>query len=314
MKKTLLSLFAGVLIAGSASAQCVPDPAYANATGNFFPDSAEFIDNNTAMAGIAYEAVIDIKTISDTAVANPINPSQTIDAVIDGFRVYSIEWPEGEPVGFGFIGGGPTFEIADPNTNYNANSDSTWWNNYGVQNDASTVTPVQGCLTISADAAAVAAAAPAQSDPELYIDYPVIVNVDARIVKTTPDVSFLLANGSWLSESGGLVDPLPVEGYVIRVFKSTGVTEMLNSNIFDVAQSYPNPAGNEAIISFTNPRIEEVEFNVFNMLGALVHSETVLSERGVNNIELNTGRMSSGLYVYTVSNGTKTYTKKLTVK
>lgn len=310
MKKTLLSLFAGVLIAGSASAQCVPDPQYANASGFFFPDSADFIDNNQAMAGVAYAAVIDVKTIADTAVANPINPSQTIDAVIDGFRVYSIEWPEGEPVGFGFVGGGSTFEIADPNTNYNANSDSTWWNNYGTPNDASTVTPVQGCVTVTADAAAVSAAAPVTG----FTDYPVILYVDARIVKTTPDVSFLLANGSWLSESGGLVDPLPIEGYVIRVQAANGVTEMLNSNIFDVAQSYPNPAGNEAIISFTNPRIEEVEFNVFNMLGALVHSETVLSERGVNNIELNTGRMSSGLYVYTVSNGTKTYTKKLTVK
>ena len=308
MKKTLLSIFAVALVAGSASAQCVPDPAYANASGNFFPDSATFIAENAAMAGVDYEAVIDIKTITDTAVsAGPISA----DAYIDAFKVHAVS---GAPAGFSFTGGGTTYEAADPRPDFGQTSvDSTWWNVYGTANDPTTLSPVQGCLTITASAADVAAAAPTNGD--LFTDYPVTVFVDARVANATT-ASFLVADGTWLSDlaASGLAEPLPVTDYVLRVQAANGVAEMLNPNVFDVAQSYPNPAGEEAIISFTNPGIEEVDFKVFNMLGALVHNQTVLSERGVNNIELNTGRMSSGLYIYTLSNGTKTFTKKMTVK
>lgn len=312
MKKVLLFLAMGTFAAGSASAQCSFDSQYDNASGNFFPDSTAFITNNTAEAGMAYEAVISMKTISDTLVANPVNPTQFIEAVIDGFRIYSIE---GAPAGFNFTGGGTTFETADPRPDLNqTQTDSTWWNVYGTAQDPATVSPVKGCLSITADAASVTAAAPAQSSTDLYNDYPVVVNVDARIVKTTPNISFLLADGSWLSESGGLVDPLPVDGYVLRVYKSTGVTEMLNTNVFDVAQSYPNPATDHTMISFTTPTPSNVEIRVYNMLGALVHKNNVLSEKGVNNYKLRTEQMASGLYIYTVSNGGKTITKKMNVR
>lgn len=310
MKKTLLTIFAGVLMAGSASAQsqCTPDPAYATASGNFFPDSVTFLAESSAMAGVDYESVINIKTISDTVVsANVAGQTLNVNAVIDAFKVYSVE---GAPAGFSFTGGGTTYEQPDP-TDLGDAADSTWWNNYGTPNDASTVTPVQGCLQITAAAADVSNAAPATG----FTDYPVTVLVDARIVENDLAIPGILNRGDWLSDlPASLAAPLPVTDYVIRVAAANSVFDVLNPNVFEVHQSYPNPAGNEAIITFTNPGIEEVEFKVFNMLGALVHSQNILSERGVNNIELNTGRMSAGMYIYTVSKGDKVFTKKMTVK
>lgn len=305
MKKTLLSLFAGLLVAGSASAQCTPDPQYANASGNFFPDSVTFLTNSSAEAGIAYEAVIDIKTIKDTSLTVS---GLSANIYIDAFKIHQVN---GAPAGFSFTGGGTTYEGTDPRPDFNQTSvDSTWWNIYGTANDASTLSVVQGCLQITASAADVAAAAPTTG----YTDYPVEVLVDARICSS--NVTFLVANGTWLSDPSisSLAGPLPVDDYVLRVYAAQSIADVLNPNVFEVHQSYPNPATNEATITFTNPRVEEVEFKLFNMLGSLVLTEKIMTEAGVNDIKLNTGRLSAGLYVYTVSNGTKTFTKKLTVK
>ena len=304
MKKILLTIISGAFLAGTAGAQCSFDSQYAGSSGNFFPDSATFLMDNSATAGQAYDAVISMRTISDTLVTAG---GFTVTAYIDAFKIHAVN---GAPAGFSFTGGGVTFEQPDP-TSFGDPADSTWWNNYGTPGNASTITPVEGCMQITAAASAVDAIAPQTG----FTDYPVQVLVDARVAATDPDVSgFLLPNGTWLSETT-LADPLPVDDYVLRVHSSSvGIAEMLNPNVFEVHQSYPNPAGNEATITFTTPRVENIEVKVFNMLGAIVHSEDILSETGVNDIKLNTGRMSAGLYVYTVSNGTKTFTQKMTVK
>ena len=294
MKKTLLNLFAGVLIAGTASAQCTFDSQYDNASGNFFPDSATFIAEQFATAGVAYSGQVNIKTISDTLVENPVTPGSFITAYIDAFKIESVT---GQPTGFTYAEGG---------AGWNAGEGA--WINGG---SGTSTTPVKGCLSFMASPTDVTAAAPQSG----HTDYPVNVLVDARISGTDPDISFLVPNGTWLSSLGSLgLGSLAVDEYVLRVFAANNISEVLNPNVFEVHQSYPNPATDEATITFTNPRVEEVELKVFNMLGAVVHSQNIVSEAGVNDIKLNTGRMSAGLYVYTVSNGSKTFTQKMTIK
>lgn len=305
MKKTLLTIFAGVLAVSVASAQCTPDAQFLTQAGNFFPDSTTFVTDNSAMAGVAYDEVLNIKTITDTLVTAG---GFTVTAYIDAFKVHSVT---GAPAGFGFAGGGATFEAADPRADFGQTvTDSTWWNVYGTANDPTTLSIVQGCLQITASASDVAAAAPATG----FTDYPVEVLVDARVAATNPDVSgFLLPNGTWLSGTS-LADPLPVDQYVLRVHAASGVADFLNLNAFDVAQSYPNPAEEMATISFTTANSTVVEFNVYNMLGAVVYSEVITSQKGMNNIELETSSMTAGMYVYTVSNGVQVHTKRMTIK
>jgi len=298
MKKTLLTIFSAVLLAGTASAQCNPDPQYASAEFGLWPDSAEFVDNNYAVGNMAYSTVIDIKTLKDTTVetTNPITGGDiTIDVWFKAFRINEVQGIP--PGGFTYSIGGTTVA-----------NDSTWLNTGSGQN----VEAVQGCLQIDASAAATLAAAPMADST----NYPMVVVVDAQIEEAS-DLNSLLA-GKWLSELSNFgVDAIPIIDYVLRVYSENhpaSVTEALNAKVFDVAQSYPNPAGNEATITFTTPRQDNIEVKVFNMLGATVFSKKVLSESGVNNIKLNTARMSAGMYIYTVSNGTKTFTKKMTVK
>ena len=306
MKKTLLTIFSGVLLAGTASAQCTPDVP-ANPSGNFFPDSLDFVTNDFATSGMAYDATISVLTISDTLVANPVGGG-FITAYIDAFKVVGVS---GAPAGFIFTGGGTTYEAADPTGGTEV--DSTWWNTYGNVNDPTTIAAVEGCVQITADAASVTAAAPTNGDP--FVDYAVEMLVDARIAGADNAFVASLVEGQWLSDLSSLgLGPLSVDEYVIRVYGPTSIAELLNPNVFEVHQSYPNPADNEATITFTTPRMENIEVKIFNMLGAVVYDQTILAESGVNDVKINTGRMSSGLYIYTVSNGTKTFTKKMTVK
>ncbi len=298
MKKILLTIFSGVLLAGTASAQCTPDPAYANEEFGLWPDSTEFVDENGAMAGVNYETVIDIKTLRDTTTTATV--FGTTNTFIIHFKAFRINEVQGIPnSGFTYTMDGPTV------------NNEQWVNNFATQADTASYEAVQGCLQITAAAADVTTAAPGSG----YTDYPLTVIVDAQVGNSSVLNSQL--KDKWLSELNALapsIDAIPITDYVIRVHAAAGVTEMLNVNKFDVAQSFPNPASDFATISFTTPQPTNVEVKVYNMLGSLVHNADVLAEKGINDYKLNTNQLSSGLYVYTVSNGTKTFTQKMTVK
>jgi hypothetical protein len=306
MKKTLLTIFAGVLAISFASAQCNPDPAYATASGNFFPDSVTFVTDQAASAGVDYAATIDIKTIVDTAVS-----AGGFDAtvIIDAFKIHQVN---GAPAGFTFTGGGSTFEQPDPRADFNDVPDSTWWNNYGSVGDVNTLSTVQGCISITASAATITGLAPETG----FTDYPIEVLVDARIANA-PGVEFLVSNGTWLRDEPVGQGPLPVNGYVLRVYAEdenpNSVADFLNLNAFNVAQSFPNPATETATISYTTPNSTKIDFKVYNMLGGLVYSEAMTSQKGMNNIQLETSAMTAGMYVYTVSNGVKVHTKRMNI-
>lgn len=287
MKKTLLTIFAGIITASVATAQCIPAIVYADSAFGLWPDSLEFAMDDAAMGGLDYESQIDLKTFVDTSFSG-------FNVKIDAFKVLSIT---GLPAGFSWTGGGPTWDGTD-----------TWYNEGATPSgtaDPSLLEPVQGCLQLTAAAADVSLAAPsAGSGPNTF---PLEVTVDIRIGDS--DQAFLI--GAWASSLGQSV---VVTEYVLHVVAGVGVAELLNLNAFEVAQSYPNPANEMATITFTTPNSAKVQLNVYNMLGGLVYAEGVNSQKGLNKIELETASMTAGLYVYTVSNGEKTITKRMTIK
>lgn len=81
-----------------------------------------------------------------------------------------------------------------------------------------------------------------------------------------------------------------------------------------MAQNVPNPSSGETVITFTTPRNVGVDLKVYTMLGAVVDARNIKAERGVNDIKLNTAKMASGVYIYSLNNGEKTITKKMSVK
>lgn len=89
--------------------------------------------------------------------------------------------------------------------------------------------------------------------------------------------------------------------------------ETLDMSKFDVQQNTPNPFNSRSEIRFSSVSNAEVEFKVYNLLGAVVYSNTFKAERGANTIRIEANSFSAGAYMYSIKNGNKTITKRMIV-
>lgn len=182
-----VSLTVFVLSSHNALSQgCSPDPSYSSEPSGFYPAGPLLINCSGVNATKTYVA------FTDTAMANPVNPAQTIDAYIDAIRVDSVV---GLPAGLSI-----TTDVM---------SGATLESPYGVWLNTGSVpsqSPAVGCFGITGDPAAWQAAL--TGGPNNDGIFPISVFLDLRVALTIPDVSFLIPNGSWGSETGGLMEPL----------------------------------------------------------------------------------------------------------
>lgn len=103
-----------------------------------------------------------------------------------------------------------------------------------------------------------------------------------------------------------------VTGYQI-VIEGPGAVEVLDANKFEVGQNIPNPANGSTTINFTSPAPSTVDFKVYNMLGMVVKNDKIDAVSGVNKIRFNTNELAQGVYVYAITNGNTTITKRMVV-
>jgi hypothetical protein len=81
---------------------------------------------------------------------------------------------------------------------------------------------------------------------------------------------------------------------------------------FELLQNYPNPFNPVTNIKFTLPKASSAMINVYNIIGQ--HIETVLNqdlEAGFHNIVFNAENLSSGTYLYKITAGNFSQTKKM---
>lgn len=100
----------------------------------------------------------------------------------------------------------------------------------------------------------------------------------------------------------------------VTVFADTnvGFTEF-DAAEFNLAQNMPNPASNQAIISFNVPQAGKVIFRVTDLLGQEMYTEVISSLSGKQSITLNTVNFAPGIYYYWVDYKGKRLTKKMTI-
>lgn len=103
-----------------------------------------------------------------------------------------------------------------------------------------------------------------------------------------------------------------ITSYIIDIDNSASV-ETLNANKFEVGQNIPNPANGSTTINFTTPTPSTVDFKVYNMLGMVVKNNKIDAVSGLNKINFNTNELSQGVYVYAITNGNTTITKRMVV-
>ncbi len=81
-------------------------------------------------------------------------------------------------------------------------------------------------------------------------------------------------------------------------------------------QNAPNPFSDLTVIEFSLDQSVEVDFNIYNLLGKVVHVKTLNANTGTNRIELNasTLNLSPGIYLYSLTIEGQSVTRKMVVK
>lgn len=108
--------------------------------------------------------------------------------------------------------------------------------------------------------------------------------------------------------------PTPVPSPQARTYNMsipTGIEE-LTGNTFNAIVA-PNPFDASTSVVYTTPQPGNVELAVYNMVGKLVYRNVYESKAGKNTILFNADKLSSGMYIYSLSNGKETRTGKMTV-
>ncbi len=294
MIKKLLSIAFFALTAQVASAQCTPNPAYVDSPFGVWPDTTENLPCAFGDQASGYNAVIDVKTLTDTAVSvNVSGINLDVIAYIEAFRINSVD---GLPAGFTYI----------PN--------QTVWTNGGASPN---FTPVQGCVSIISSQATIQSILAANPNG---VDFPFVVVVDAKVANTNNTLANLLINNAWLSELSAVpgITAISVPGYKIRVRNNSadgclplGVAEIIAP--VSAKGNFPNPFVKNTSIQFNSDAAKTVNLSVSNMVGKVVYTSKLQASKGENNVNFTADQLTPGVYFYTISDGKNSVTRRMVV-
>lgn len=302
MKKSLLTVFAGLLSVGVANAQCTPDPALAASPFGLYPDSLATVYTCDGCGDAS--RVVDFVTFTDTTLEVEVIPGSPSEVTIyiDAFKILEVRNVPGD------MTYGNDIPTDDPSVDPVEAPWGIWFNGGDPPNQTTT----QGCVYINgSEDAWMTLADGGLGMVQLEID------VDARIVGSDPDISSVIQNGSWLSDvpadfGGGVIT---VDDYWLVAQQSALSVTEVDQDAFAIVNTYPNPVVDVTNINFNAPKnMNNIQFEVYSILGTKVHTQQISADRGMNNIRFDGSALSSGLYVFTLSDGNTTLTRKMTVK
>jgi hypothetical protein len=78
-------------------------------------------------------------------------------------------------------------------------------------------------------------------------------------------------------------------------------------------QNIPNPANKHTLITYSIPTNGTATFSVYSMKGKLLFSQSVDATSGENTLKLNTEKLASGLYLYTMEFNGRRIVKKMNI-
>lgn len=294
IKRLLLVSAITLSLAKALQAQCTIGSAIASADpGTILPDSATGLPPAYTGDSNGYLTSLDIKTLTDTTVfiGPPVNDS--VPLKIYKMKIFNVK----------------VFDPSNTSSETNLPSGFTYaanvpeWVNGGTPPN---LTPVTGCVAVSANQTAVQSAA--SGGPANDGVYPLRIYVDLQI--TAP--SLLITNPTWISQSMYSSLMPTNENYRLRILNGTSIIEP-NNNDFKVVANIPNPFSNNTEIVFTLPSEGKVNLKVYNLLGKEVYNTTIAGNTGDNRIPVSAEKLTSGIYLYTLTYNNTTITKKMIV-
>ncbi len=110
---------------------------------------------------------------------------------------------------------------------------------------------------------------------------------------------------------GGFSMPDSITCYNIEI-GPVGI-EIVENEKFSQLQNSPNPFAFQTEISFNMPSKNIVHFIVFNILGDIVYKESLVVKQGENKIIFERNGLKSGMYMYKITDGRNSITKRMII-
>ena len=125
----------------------------------------------------------------------------------------------------------------------------------------------------------------------------------------------VILNAHAVSLSFPVTVPDTVRGYRIVIDSSQywGVPTIAGPAKFEVYQNVPNPFNGTTEIDYSSAMSGKVNLKVFNVLGSAVMNRTCDAKTGMNQVFINSKELAPGIYMYSLSNGIQTITKRMIV-
>ena len=289
MKKKLLTfLFIGIIPFFGIS-QCVPDTDFTGLVG--VSDDAYVLEDTTglnigptvvdvtalpnAFVGDVYETFFNMRIPTDTVIEYDLGQGpQLFDPVY--INTIGINEIQGLPMGF-------SYECASQAADGTITADSCVFPGGGY-----------GCLRLYSD-----------DVPNVVGTYPLNVALD---IVAEYEVFGIMIPVEVTDES--LLNYLVL---VVEEGNNSGVGEVVDSRVFKALGTYPNPFSESTTIHFGNNNSNDVKFSVYDILGNLVYVDNIKTQLGHNEYSFDKGGLTSGLYTYTISNGSKTISERVII-
>ncbi len=128
------------------------------------------------------------------------------------------------------------------------------------------------------------------------------------------EIPFVIAEFTEPGNPSSQTNYIYIKGFVIQ-FGSIGMDEIeVDTDYLSVSQNSPNPAINNTSILVSTEKEGVINLRVNNILGQVVHQESVNNSALAHTFNVNVSNLESGIYFYTVEFGESSITKKMVVK
>jgi hypothetical protein len=290
MKKIILP-FLLFVISLNVNGQCVPNAVTVPGTYYVIPDSAtNFVD---ACPNTSYTQIMYMKAPKDTTITITIPLSATIKADIDSFVVSAV------------IAGLPSYlnvtsvpTILPPAPN----NPKTNFKRLVVKGDSLACVVFAGSVPSNA----VAGSYPLNIQVQVYLSNIHALNdpfADAFVPTVFPgrkaDTSFVL------NDYRIIVKPTPC---------SPAKLNDLEAHQFNLIGCLPNPANSLTQITFEASKLDNFNVKIVNAMGQLMFDKKVKSVVGLNYIKIDASTWAKGVYMYSLTDGKNTHSKKIQVQ
>ena len=290
MKKIILPFF--FLLAGlGANAQvCVPGTLTSPKNAYILPDSATNFAN--ACPGTYYEQILYIKAAKDTAITVTSPAPGVITATIDSFVV------DANIIGL------PSYLSVQsvPLALLPAGSSAPKSNivRMVIPGDSLACARISGMVPLGTPAATI----------------PLTVNLrvyTSNLHSVNPTLELLIGIGNPSRKQDTLTS---IHDYRIVVYPTpcwpTAVNTISTYN-FNLVGNVPNPSNDMTHIVFESNTSDLYTLNVVSTVGETLFSKKVQATKGMNYIPVDTKNMPTGIYIYTLSDGKNTVSKRMEV-